>query len=470
MAAPTVFVSYAHYDGEVNYRHKVAAFAERLRSNGIDCHIDQYEENDPPSDWPRWMLKQIQDSDFVLMICTETYCRRVEGREEKDRGRGSRWEGGAITATIYRDAAEKHKFIPITDGPRSATEVHIPSPLDATTSYDMSSEADFDRLLRRLHGDAAIMKPSLGAKPVFSVAAEPTKDDVGSATRGTRSLLIRNNRVEISLHLADCCRKANEKLKSLSLTKSEPEPNAESVRARIEMYEDCVESLAACLGAVAAWGDQESCAHLSNALKLLYDDVASPGFTYDVWHSLWDYPAMFILYAAGTSAMANQNYDALFALIERPRVASRHDRDRERLSPRLAARYVVGLAGPLLDQPLKGAFFPASEYLVRRLQRTLESIVQPDAVELAFDQFEHFLSLALFDGVSPEVIGGRFVYKMRDSFMNARVNEITAPVVDGLTEGLRWAALRSGFFEGSDAVAAQRFEMHVKAVVTLRRY
>ena len=67
---PKVFISYAHKNQA--YEDKVLELANRLRSEGIDAMIDQYEEA-PPEGWPRWMEHQIMESEFVLVLCEETY-------------------------------------------------------------------------------------------------------------------------------------------------------------------------------------------------------------------------------------------------------------------------------------------------------------------------------------------------------------------------------------------------------------
>ena len=46
--------------------------SNRLRNEGVDCNIDQYETS-PPEGWPRWMTNQIETADFVLIVCTEKY-------------------------------------------------------------------------------------------------------------------------------------------------------------------------------------------------------------------------------------------------------------------------------------------------------------------------------------------------------------------------------------------------------------
>ena len=63
---------------------RVLALANRLRGDGIEAIIDQYITS-PPEGWPRWMDSHVRDDDFVVMVCTETYYRRVIGKEKPGR-------------------------------------------------------------------------------------------------------------------------------------------------------------------------------------------------------------------------------------------------------------------------------------------------------------------------------------------------------------------------------------------------
>jgi hypothetical protein len=72
--SPRVFISYSH-DSEENAA-RVLRLANDLRSDGIEAIIDQYITS-PSEGWPRWMDTHVRDDDFVVMVCTETYCRRV---------------------------------------------------------------------------------------------------------------------------------------------------------------------------------------------------------------------------------------------------------------------------------------------------------------------------------------------------------------------------------------------------------
>jgi hypothetical protein len=44
---------------------------------------------------------EIQKADFVLLVCTETYRRRVERREQPGKGRGVLWEAKLIYNLLY---------------------------------------------------------------------------------------------------------------------------------------------------------------------------------------------------------------------------------------------------------------------------------------------------------------------------------------------------------------------------------
>ena len=68
MTAPKVFISYSH--DTVAHQERVLDLADRLRADGIDAEIDQYNDS-PPEGWPRWCERQIEAAGVVLMVCTE---------------------------------------------------------------------------------------------------------------------------------------------------------------------------------------------------------------------------------------------------------------------------------------------------------------------------------------------------------------------------------------------------------------
>src|ERR1017187_6775759 len=166
-----VFISYSH-DSPL-HKGRVLEFANRLRAEGIASELDAYHEA-PPEGWPRWMLNQVEEARFVLVVCTETYHRRFRGRESVGGGRGAKWEGAVITQELYQGELLNTKFIPILLDPKDVS--HVPIILKGTTFYDVSTEAGYTRLYRRLTGQPETEPPSVAEKfrdmPPVNVIAE----------------------------------------------------------------------------------------------------------------------------------------------------------------------------------------------------------------------------------------------------------------------------------------------------------
>lgn len=153
----TVFISYSHDSPE--HARKVLSLSNRLRSEGIDCVLDQYEAS-PPEGWPRWMDREITKAQFVLMICTEPYYRRVMGQEKPGAGLGIAWEGSLIYNHIYNNSSLNTKFIPVVFD-RLHVEF-IPTPLQGVTRYHLDEE--YEKLYARLIGQPPAEKPPLGKR------------------------------------------------------------------------------------------------------------------------------------------------------------------------------------------------------------------------------------------------------------------------------------------------------------------
>ena len=99
-----VFISYS-WDSE-EHKAWVLAFANRLRKDGIDAILDQTHLH-LGGRTPQFMERSVRDSRSVLVICTEGYKQRFDGRTG-----GSGYEGHIITADIISSAGT-NKFIPV---------------------------------------------------------------------------------------------------------------------------------------------------------------------------------------------------------------------------------------------------------------------------------------------------------------------------------------------------------------------
>ena len=113
------------------------SLANRLRQDGIEAMVDQYAPN-PAIGWPRWMEREIQAADFVLLVCTDSFLRRVELREERGKGRGVVWESNLIYNLIYPSDADVQRFIPVLLG--DAQSASVPLPLRGLTNYRVDTE------------------------------------------------------------------------------------------------------------------------------------------------------------------------------------------------------------------------------------------------------------------------------------------------------------------------------------------
>lgn len=154
---PRVFVSYSHDSAE--HQQRVLALADRLRADGIDAEIDQYHPA-PPEGWPLWCERQIEAADFVLMVCTEAYHRRVRGDEAPGLGLGVVWEARIIRQLLYDSGAVSSKFIPVLFA--AEARAHIPTPVKGSSWYVLAGDAGFEALYRRLTDQPEVVRPALG--------------------------------------------------------------------------------------------------------------------------------------------------------------------------------------------------------------------------------------------------------------------------------------------------------------------
>ena len=173
---PIVFISYSHDLQE--HADRVLTLSDHLRAEGIDCILDQYEDS-PPEGFPRWMDRKIETADFVLMICTPTYYRRVMGEEDPDKGHGVAWESALIYQYIYNEGTSNKRFIPVLlEGGQAAD---IPRPWQGVKYYCPMTKEGYEELYRRLTSQPLTPKPALGTRRNLP-PRERTQDFVEAVT------------------------------------------------------------------------------------------------------------------------------------------------------------------------------------------------------------------------------------------------------------------------------------------------
>lgn len=120
-ASPRVFISYAHDSDD--HQEAVRDLWILLRGCGIDARLD-LPAAERRQDWPLWMLEQIREADYVLVIASPAYRRRAEGTAAADEGRGVQFEAALLREELYRDRdAGMGKFLPVVLPGQSADDI-----------------------------------------------------------------------------------------------------------------------------------------------------------------------------------------------------------------------------------------------------------------------------------------------------------------------------------------------------------
>ena len=156
-ASTTAFISYSWDTDE--HRAWVSELAERIRGDGVDVKLDQW-ETAPGDQLTEFMERGIRDHDFVVIICTPKYRQRSNSREG-----GVGYEGDVMTAEVMTNGNHR-KFIPVW---RSGEwENAAPSWLAGKYRIDLSgdpyNEEQYADLIRTLIGERP-KPPPIGPRP-----------------------------------------------------------------------------------------------------------------------------------------------------------------------------------------------------------------------------------------------------------------------------------------------------------------
>jgi len=173
MKIPKVFISYSHDSQE--HKQWALNFATRLRNNGIDAIIDQWELK-PGDDLPHFMETHLSNSDYILMVCTDTYVIKANSGTG-----GVGYEKMIITSDLLKNI-DGNKVIPII---RQNGTHNVPTFLKTKLFIDFSidgnSEFSYDELSRTIHKSPLFVKPEIGNnpfKPVKDINVEKTNDSL----------------------------------------------------------------------------------------------------------------------------------------------------------------------------------------------------------------------------------------------------------------------------------------------------
>ena len=151
---PKVFISYTH--DSPAHESKVLALANRLRADGIDAVLDQY-EGFSATGWIAWIEEQVREAKFVLVVCTESYRQRLEGGGSTGQSLGVAYESQLIRQTFYHFQEAAERFVPVSLG--EGDRQNIPSALRTFISFPAYTNEGYDDLFRLITSQPKTRKP-----------------------------------------------------------------------------------------------------------------------------------------------------------------------------------------------------------------------------------------------------------------------------------------------------------------------
>lgn len=140
-----MFISYSQDPANPGHNARVAGLAASLLRDGVTVFFDQNRSvDDEKIAWPRWMEDKLEAADYVLLVCTELYLKKVRQEVPNDVGHGVCWEANLIFNALYLSKLNTSKFIPValTDAERR----FIPPPLKGIHNFVLDSPLGYKRL------------------------------------------------------------------------------------------------------------------------------------------------------------------------------------------------------------------------------------------------------------------------------------------------------------------------------------
>ncbi len=148
---PQVLISHAHHD-ELHEK-RVLKLYRSLRNVNINANIDFVDRHNRP--WSEWMMDQIDNAHFVLIVCTEEYLRKSKEKNAAAGGHGVFYEMTLVRNDVYFEKFENSKFIPIVFYEQDRK--FIPKLFRDYTSYcvnidlgDLKLDKGFEELYRKI--------------------------------------------------------------------------------------------------------------------------------------------------------------------------------------------------------------------------------------------------------------------------------------------------------------------------------
>jgi hypothetical protein len=215
------------------------------------------------------------------------------------------------------------------------------------------------------------------------------------------------------------------------------------VLQRLRHYEEVSQIALSIMVAGCYWGTQANQKVWSDLLQRVANPTGERG-GYTVLLELRRYPALLLLNGGGLAAVAAENYDTMFALFTKPKIAN--DRT-EQYQPPLSLLSSHRVLDEELVNKLTGKrwYAPVSEYLFKLFREPFQTILPDErSYERCFDRFEYLRCLIETDIAGGPHSIGRFGWRWK--FWETDVmKEIETE--EGQV-GRNWPPYKAGWFQG----------------------
>jgi hypothetical protein len=186
-------------------------------------------------------------------------------------------------------------------------------------------------------------------------------------------------------------------------------------------------------------------------VQRLAPGISESRYLYDVWGQVRGYPALFLTYSAGISALSARKFSHLAAILLKPRTQSR----RGEASPLIAEVNAVSTLNRACKSliELKLHHTPGSDYLASVLEPLLKEYMLGQREFLsAFGLFEYFLSLVYWHTARGEcewALFGPFVWRRLGDYPDRLLGDF---VEEAEREGEAWGLYAAGFFNDANGL------------------
>jgi hypothetical protein len=173
VAPKRVFLSYAWESDE--FRLWAKRLATRLRDDGVDARLDDW-HLPANGNIPEFMNREVREADWVLVLCSPGYQKKVRATEDGERVSGVGWETRLLTSATL--VSNQNKTLAVLA--KGEWQTAAPDSLLGQVYFDLSTPATFEKnyggLLKAITGSRD-KAPPVGPPPAASSepALEPLR-------------------------------------------------------------------------------------------------------------------------------------------------------------------------------------------------------------------------------------------------------------------------------------------------------